>query len=183
MRRTAEFTVLVFALCAVPVVLMLVLPVSAWAGEREENIASAQFDVDRARKPKKFPDLRVTVEIPSIFDPEGADHFGMFCKFLAQRLVDNSLPGVRNVRGKWRSVLHVLDHMTLTFETVEIDNGKFKTGATGVDSLLFDIPTAIFADGFESGDVSVWSSTTFELKKGPKTTDTTAQCFASAGTG
>ena len=161
--------------------LWLVLPSSAWAEEVLQIGASAQFDVDPARKPKKFPDLRVTVELPSIFDPGEVD--SLFCKFQAQELVDDSLPGVPKVRGRWRSVLQVLDPMTSTFETVKIDSGKFKTGETGVDVFLFGIPTDLFPDGFESGDVSVWWSTEFEPKKGPKTTHTTALCFASMSEG
>ncbi len=51
------------------------------------------------------------------------------------------------------------DNNTGEIESFPAGSGRFRTNRDGISSFDFDLPAELFADGFESGDVSAWSYT------------------------
>ncbi len=70
----------------------------------------------------------------------------------------------------------MLDNTTGFFDSFRLGDGKFKTGSDGFDSLEFEIPAPIFADGFESGDVSAWSYTRADFSNKKKADSAGLSC-------
>lgn len=65
------------------------------------------------------------------------------------------------------SMLHDddFDRRTGVAEVFSVKKGRFNTDAEGLAEFDFEIPAPIFADGFESGDVSAWSYTRADFSK------------------
>ena len=76
---------------------------------------------------------------------------------------------VRNLRGRFQTELIFLDLSSGRSEVFPTGQGRFNTRRQGFDTFETEITQdeldtfeSIFSDGFESGDVSVWSHTTTE---------------------
>jgi hypothetical protein len=94
--------------------------------------------------------------------------------------VNKNDKGVRKTKGTWTTELIVRDNNTGMLETFPIRSGKFKTNSDGQDDFDFEIPTELFADGFESGDVSAWSYTRSDFTNKKKADSASVQCGKAA---
>lgn len=104
--------------------------------------------------------LESVAPIPNLdFEMSDADEtIEVVCGWFAYGRFTGALP-IKGVRGRTVSTMFLLDNVTGQFETRVIDAGTFKTGTDGYAERRFNIPNHIFADGFESGDVSAWVHT------------------------
>ena len=166
---------------AAPTVLSLFLLLGVTAANADGSIfhgmgggGAQEFFADPPCKLKQFPDLEVLVPIPSIIDPFEEDLVQIFCQVTVQK---NNQP-VKKARGNFESELVIIDNNTGFTERIPLGDGSFKTNAAGFDVFDFEIPTPIFADGFESGDVSAWSYTRTSFKKKKKADTGVVACFA-----
>lgn len=121
---------------------------------------------------KRIPTLEMVTPIVSILDPFDSAVTKVTCFIITLRGGDP----VKKVKGKYNSELIVRDNRTGDFESFEIGSGRFKTNKEGRAMFDLDIPTAIFADGFESGDVSAWSYTRTDFTNGKKLSVTNVDC-------
>ena len=112
------------------------------------------------------------VPVPAIINTFAQDVVPILCFVSAEKNGN----GVKNRKGEWMSELVVRDNNTGQFETFPLDSGKFKTDSDGFDDFEFEIPTPIFADGFESGDVSAWSYTRANFTNKKKANSAFVQC-------
>ena len=118
------------------------------------------FHADPLCPLKDFPDLESLVPVPTLIDPIEDDLVGFSCYFA----VTKDENPVKKATGKFTSKLVVLDNTTGTFETFDIATSKLKTDEFGLGEYNFEIPTALFAVGFKSGDTSAWAHTRLDLK-------------------
>ncbi len=128
-------------------------------------------------KAKDLPTFEVIAPVPALVDPFEDDIIPVFCQISAWRKGNNT-----NIRGSYESDLVVRDNNTGQLETFDLDSGKFRTGPDGIDRLEFEIPAPIFADGFESGDVSAWSYTRVDPKRGQKADNVSVECNVGSST-
>ncbi len=159
MRSKLVFTALVFAaLCA--------FAGASEAGDNAfiDNFGGSFFSADKPCPLKQFPTFESIIPVPSFVDPFEQDLIPVFC----QLQVENKGKPKKGARGRYTSELRVFDNNTGEFESFPVGSGKFKTNSSGTAVFDFDLPAEIFADGFESGDVSAWSytRTDFTRKKG-----------------
>ncbi len=129
-----------------------------------DNFGGSFFSADKPCPLKQFPTFESVIPIPSFIDPFEQDLIPVFC----QIQVENNGKPTKGARGRYTSELRVLDNNTGEFESFSVGSGKFKTNSSGSAAFDLEIPAEIFADGFESGDVSAWSytRTDFTKKKG-----------------
>ena len=148
-------------------------------GGSQSNLADGFFQTSPPCPLRDFPTFEVIVPVPNIIDPFEDDIIPLFCQIRAQK----NGQVVKKAKGTFESTLFVLDNTTGMFETFDLGSGKFNTGSTGIDSFDFEIPAPIFADGFESGDVSAWLYTRadFQKKKKKKKADTGELLCAGSG--
>lgn len=156
----------------------MILAGSAWAGDAQEQL-NVGLSFASARPPcpvNQFPTLESLVAVPMVTDPfEIEERFiPMFC----QVQVDRNGQPVERAKGKFETFLLLLDHVTGSFSQRRIDRGKFATSSQGSDSFEFDLPAELFADGFESGDVSAWSYTRTDFRNRKGATDAVLNCSA-----
>ena len=129
---------------------------------RQTNVAFSRVDTDQPRKPKKFPTFEVLVPLSPLLDPFEVDSIVVGSGWEVFRGGE----AVAKAVAKYVIDLVVLDHTLGTFEVFSIGEGKTKTSPQeGRDDFGFDIPTALFADGFESGDISAWVRFRASIKK------------------
>ena len=128
------------------------------------NLGDSFFQTTSPCPLKEFPTFEAIVPIPNIIDPFDDDIIPLFCQIRAKKKGNP----VNKAKGTFSSELYVLHNTTGMFEVIDLGSGKFKTGEEGIDSFELEIPAPLFADGFESGDVSAWSYTRadFTKKKG-----------------
>ena len=143
---------------ALPLTVVLVLVAAALpAGDNkfQDSFGSQFFASDPACKAKQLPTFESLIPIPSFVDPFEQDLIPFFCQ------VQTSMEGKakKGVKGSYTSELIVRDNRTGETESFPAGSGRFRTNRDGFDSFDFDIPSELFADGFESGDVSAWSYT------------------------
>ena len=119
----------------------------------QRQVSTGFFSTPKSSSLTRFPTIESLAQIPAITDPSKEVTIPVSCNPCAF----NKGKPVKNAKGNFTAELIVLDNPTGTFETFDIDSGKFKTTTTGCDDFTFAIPTELFADGFESGDVSAWS--------------------------
>ena len=139
------------------IVLMLALATTVAAGDFEAQFTQGNngFFTQPPCPVNQFPTFESIAPIPKVVDPFEEDFVPVFC----QIQVSEEGKGVRKAKGRFTADLLVLDNNTGVGESFSIDRGRFRTNNQGQDSFDFQIPTEIFADGFESGDVSAWSYT------------------------
>lgn len=156
------------AVSAVAILGLLSFDAIAGAGEGgfQSNLGDSFFQTQTPCKLKKFPTFETITPIPNIVDPFDQDFVPVFCQLRAT----NGEDVVKKAKGRWESNLFVLDHATGEFDSFPVASGTFNSGSSGIAQFEFDIPTEIFSDGFESGDVSAWSytETDFTKKKGDR---------------
>ncbi len=128
---------------------------------------------------RDFPPLENLAPVPAIIDPFEEDFIPVFCTVF----VGKDGKGVQKVKGRYTSELIVRDNDTGMLEVFSLDSGKFRTDQSGVADLDFEIPAPIFADGFESGDVSAWSYTRTEFTNKKPADQPTTTCAIGNGSG
>ncbi len=150
----------------------------AWAGETgtQIDVGVAFFAADEPCAFKKFPVFETLAPIPKIIDPFEQDLIPVFCYIQVQR--DGQ--GVRKAGGAYTSELVVIDNNTGMAERFPLKAGNFRTNSSGLADFDFDLPAELFADGFESGDVSAWSYTRTDFTNRKKADHVRADCGASS---
>jgi len=128
------------------------------------NSGMSVFLVNGPTLLKKLPTLESVVPVPSIADPSSRSTVRLSCRVRAER---GGSP-VKGARGNYRAEMLVVDRGTGLSQVFPIASGVFRTKANGSRRFDLAMPTAIFADGFESGDVAAWAytRTNFSGKKG-----------------
>lgn len=138
------------------------------------NIATT----DKLVKAKRTDRLWSSVEVPKDIDQTQELDYG--CFFVAAR-ANSEREGVAKVRLAWETRILLLDHRSSTFETIDRITGTAKSSGEGTLSISIAISrattAAIFADGFESGDLSARIVTTGQVTRGGKINHTELQCF------
>lgn len=167
----------VLALAAV-VVLLGLSTAPAQAGESlfQTTFGNDFFNTDPPCPARNIPTFEAIAPIPSIFDPFEDDLVPVFCQIGAFKKGN----GVNKLKGTYTSELVVVDNTTGLTQMFPIDSGKFQTDENGFDNFDFEIPTELFADGFESGDVSAWSYTRSDFTKKKKADNARLQCNTSS---
>lgn len=164
--RSRRPTCLTAALGAVVLLTSLTGPATARVGSNQGGYT--HFEGSKLVKPKKVGTLRSVVEIPAETDQSRPFEY---------RCIYSALDGVTaaqfvKVKARYRTEAWILDHRAGTFEIHEVDSGTFVTPPGGFVSLRFTVPAAvrnaIFADGFESGDLSVFLVTRATPIRGKK---------------
>jgi hypothetical protein len=160
---------------AVALAVLVLAPAAATAGDSgfQAGFGGNFFETSPPCPFKEFPTFESIAPIPAIIDPFDQDLIPLFCQI---RVKKNGNP-VAKAKGTFESTLFVLDNNTGEFETFGLGSGKFKTNSDGFDEFDFEIPAPIFADGFESGDVSAWSYTRAEGTKKKKVEAAQLDCF------
>lgn len=136
------------------------------------NDGKATFFASPPCPVKQFPTFESIVPVPNIVDPFQQDLIPMFC----QVEVTREGKGVKKAKGTFETELVVIDNNTGEAESFPIGSGKFKTNSLGRDSFDFDLPAELFADGFESGDVSAWSYTRTDFTNKKKGNQANVSC-------
>ena len=140
--------------------------------EHQQNAGGGFFAVQPPCPMNQFPTFEAVVPVPSTIDPFNQDLLSVFCQVNVTRKGNP----VKQAKGTFDSELLVTDPETGLIETFDLGAGKFNTDADGHADLQFDIPTELFADGFESGDISVWSHTRTDFTNKKKADNATVQC-------
>ena len=164
---------------ALALALTLALGGAATAGNLKVQTAFGGnfFDVQPPCKTNQFPTFETISPVPAILDPFAQDLVPVFCDIQ----VTKNGQGVKGVKAKYSSELIVIDNVTGQAQTFGLGSGTAKTDAGGFAHFDFDIPSDLFADGFESGDVSAWSYTRTDFKK--KKADSAAIACQTPATG
>ena len=140
-----------------------------------DNLGAGFFQTSPPCPLKRFPTLEALATVPLIVDPFEQDIIPLFC----QISVSKGGNPVKGAKGNFESALVVIDNETGMVETFSLGDGKFKTNSDGFAGFDFEIPAPLFADGFESGDVSAWSYTRVDFKKKKKADSADVFCFTS----
>ncbi len=140
------------------------------------TFANNFFSASPACPVNQFPTFESIVPVPAIIDPFEEDFIPFFC----QIQVDRKGNPVKKAKGTFETDLIVIDNVTGEAETFPIRSGKFKTGSNGIDTFDFDIPAELFADGFESGDVSAWSYTRSDFTNKKRADNASVSCGTSS---
>ncbi len=138
----------------------------------QSNFGVTFFDSSPPCPVRDFPTFESIAPIPAILDPFDQDLIPIFCQIQVERRGN----GVNKAKGTYTSELIVRDNTTGELETFPLGSGKFKTNESGFGDFDFEIPTEIFADGFESGDVSAWSYTRADFTNKKKADRTSVSC-------
>ncbi len=168
--RRAWFVLVVLGLCG---------SVAALAGQNvfQFNAGSSFFNSDKPCPARQIPTFEALIPIPNIFDPFEKDFIPGFCEFSFQKKGRD----LKGVKTKTSVRLFVLDNNSGEFEEFDLGTFRTKSNSEGRSSFDFDIPSEIFADGFESGDVSAWSYTRTDFSGGgKKPTDVGGGCGTAA---
>lgn len=133
------------------------------------------FGTSSACPAKKAPTMETVAPLPAILDPALVPIIKFQCS--VQPFVGTD--PVKKVRGKYTIELLVRDNETGAFKSFELDSGRFKTNKQGQAGFETEIETEIFADGFESGDVSAWGYTRTNFTNGKKVESSFVECSSS----
>ena len=152
------------------------MPAAGGDNQSQSIFGSDFFLADTPCPVNNIPTFESIVPIPPIIDPFEDDFIPVFC----QVQVSKNNTGVRKAKGKFTAELLVLDNNTGMTDSFSIDRGRFTTNASGFAGFDFEIPTEIFADGFESGDVSAWSYTRADFTNRKNANNTSVQCGTSS---
>lgn len=148
------------------------------AGDIRSQSASGNtfFNASPPCPVKQFPTFESIAPIPGIVDPFEDDVIPFFCQIRVDKR-----PNVprKNAKGMYTTEVVVRNNNTGSVQSFPVDSGRFKTNANGFDSFDFEIPTEIFADGFESGDVSAWSYTRADFTNKKKASGGSLNCGTS----
>lgn len=167
----------VLSLIAVVVVLgMGTAPAQAGDSLSQTTFGSNFFFASPRCPVRDFPTFENIAPIPAVLDTDLFDD-ALFTCFVD---VEKNGKGVNKAKGTWSTELIVRDNNTGMLDSFPIDSGRFKTDGDGFADFDFEIPTAIFADGFESGDVSAWSYTRADFTNKKKADQASVQCGKSA---
>lgn len=147
---------------------------TAYAGDfkSQTTFGSNFFNSSPPCPLRDFPTFENIAPVPSVFDTDIFDDAFFQCFVDVQK----KGKGVNKAKGTFETELIVRHNTTGMFEIFPIDSGKFKTNDEGFDSFDFDIPTELFADGFESGDTSAWSYTRADFTNKKKADSAAVQC-------
>lgn len=153
-------------------------PATAQAGEilSQSNFGSSFFSASPPCPVKKFPTFESVAPIPAIVDPFAQDLVPIFCQIRVSREGE----GVKKAKGNFFSEVVIRDNDTGELEAFPVGSGSFRTNKDGFAGIDFEIPTDIFADGFESGDVSAWSYTRADFSNRKRADNTSMQCGKSS---
>ena len=166
--RTRESTLAAGRIAVLSVGLALLSAAVGLANHRHQDGTTWVYS-EELQKPKKHDRLHSNVVIPP--DIDQAQVLPFSCYIRAARLSMDDILYMR-ARGIWSSAVYVLDHPSMTFTMFPIDSSKFTTRKDGGYSFTPVIPpavaSAIFTEGFESGDTSAWIVTEARLTKGRK---------------
>lgn len=121
---------------------------------------------------RDIPTFETIAPVPSIFDTNLNSTAFFQCFVQVER---NEKP-VKKAKGTFETELIIRHNDTGMLEVFPIMSGKFKTDSDGRDEFDFDIPTELFADGFESGDVSAWAYTRSDFTSKKKADNAWVQC-------
>jgi len=172
MRKVVSTVTLLVVLSA------LAAPAATHAGDSfsQTRFGSDFFQVSPPCPVKQFPTFETIAPVPAIFDTD------VLSSAVFQCFVDVSKNnrGRKKAKGTWTTELIVRDNNTGELETFDIASGRFKTDSNGQDEFDFEIPAPIFADGFESGDVSAWSYTRSDFTNKKKADRAIVQCGKAA---
>ncbi len=154
------------------------LAATGWAGDSKSQFSAAgsAVFVSPPCPAKQFPTFESIVPVPRFIDPFEQDLIPFFCEVL----VGNEGKGVKKVKGKYEVDLVVVDNKTGMAESFSVGGGKFRTKSDGSALFDFDLPSELFADGFESGDVSAWSYTRTDFTNRKSADGAQVQCGTSA---
>ena len=159
-----------------PLALAMWAPVtwSAATGDSgfQDNSGRSFFSASPPCPVKEFPTFESIAPVPAIIDPFEQDIIPVFCGIQVRK---QGKP-VNKARGTFDADLIVLNNDTGDFGIFPLDSGKFKTNSSGIANLDFEIPAPLFADGFESGDVSAWSYTRADFRNKKKADNATMSC-------
>ena len=131
---------------------------------------------------KRVPTFEAVVPVPSFesfVNPFEEGDFRIFCQVNTLR----KGKGAKKVKGNWQAELVILDNVTGDVDRVFVQSGFFTTKKTGTDDFDFDLPDELFADGFESGDVSAWSYTRTNFTNQKRVDSARLTCDTVAGGG
>lgn len=159
-------------LLAVALTLLIAAPAPAGDFQSQTTLGASFFFASPPCPVKKFPAFEQLVPIPNVIDPFDDDLVPIFCDVQVSREGER----VKNAKGKFESELILLDNDTGMVTRQTVASGTFKTDKDGQSTLDFDIPTELFADGFESGDVSAWSYTRTDFTNRKRASDASAFC-------
>ena len=161
----------------VAVLSIVVLSMAAFAGESQSGFSfGAEFFAASTPCPaRELPTFESIVPVPGLFDPFEQDALTMFCQVHLTREGKD----VRGVKGKHTTELVVRDNDTGELESFPVGSGKFRTKSGGKAVFEFDLPAELFADGFESGDVSAWSYTRTDFTNRKRVSQAQADCSTS----
>lgn len=155
-------------------VLLPMLAVAGSAGDSKAQFGAGAsfFTVSPACPARQFPTFEAIVPVPAIFDPFNQD----LARILCQVQVKREGKGVKRVKGKYESELIVRDNNTNDLDAFRTGSGVWRTDKEGRARFAIEIPAEIFADGFESGDVSAWSYIRTDLTNKKRGDTATVQC-------
>ena len=136
------------------------------------NSARFNFRTSPVVPVDQFPGFSMFMVVPVNLVPAEQPSTEVVCNVNVQR---NDRP-VKNAKGVWRGGVMVRDNATGVVESTIVANGRFKTAEGGEKVFRFQIPVEVFADGFESGDVSAWSYVEGEFTNRKKATFFYAAC-------
>ena len=137
------------------------------------SAGEAAFLADGAGPVREFAALETVAVVPSTFDPFAHETISLSCI----ALVKSGDKGVRSAKGSYSSDLVVFDHRAGVSEAFPLASGRVKTDADGTSFFAVAIPTALFADGFASGDVSAWVATRADFSNRKKGDRVLMGCF------
>ena len=166
-------------LAAAAVILASAAVLNAGDSVFQSTLGDSFFSSNKPCKAGDIPPLEVLAPVPAIVDPFEDDIIPVFC----QLSVEKNGRGVNRAKADFTSELIVRDNNTGMFEVFPLDSGKLTTNSDGIDSFDFEIPAPLFADGFESGDVSAWSYTRVERTKKKSKQDKVACHTGSSSSG
>ena len=146
--------------------------------KRGINFASNFFSTDSPCPFGEVLSSEIVTPVPAVIDPFEQDLIPVFCSIQVRK---HGNP-VANAKGNYTNELIVLDNNTGEVERFPLGGGKFKTNSNGTANLDFEIPAPMFADGFESGDVSAWSYTRVDPTKKKRVTNVDNNCSVGSGT-
>lgn len=168
--RTPSWTV------AIAVLLAPLLATAAPAGDFafQNTFGGNFFSVSPPCPVKQLPTFESLVPVPGFVDPFEQDLIPFFCSVD----VFSEGKGVKKAKGKYEVDLVVRDNNTGELESFPVKSGRFKTNRDGEAQFDFDLPAELFADGFESGDVSAWSYTRTDFTNRKRTDSVVQDCQA-----
>lgn len=128
-------------------------------------------------KVRKFPELIATQPIPPTVDVSTIETWPLGCQTNVRRDSESGGVGVKGAKMKFGATLYVLDTQMGTFEAFDLGSKKAKSDADGFAGATFEIPAAIFADGFESGDTLAWAVARLNFRGSKKAHGASLACW------